>query len=148
MVKIRFLSLLICGFLLILTAGFVSAATIETDDLEAFLDRVIDNQLDEHNIPGATLSVVKDGKILLSKGYGFADLENRIPVDPDRSLFRPGSISKLFTWTAVMQLVEQGKIDLNADINDYLDFEIPEFSNRANYGKESITMEHLMTHRP
>src|SRR5690554_639967 len=149
MMKSRFFSVLICGFLLILSANLVSAASIEADDLEAFMDRIIVSQLDENNIPGATLSVVKDGKTLLSKGYGFADLENRVPVDPDRSLFRPGSISKLFTWTAVMQLAEQGKIDLNADINNYLDFEIPEFiSNRANYRKESITMEHLMTHRP
>jgi CubicO group peptidase (beta-lactamase class C family) len=64
--------------------------------------------MDEHNIVGATLAVVQDGEIIFSKGYGYADLENRIPVDPAKTLFRPGSTSKLFTWTAVMQLFEQG----------------------------------------
>ena len=69
--------------------------------------------------------VVKDGQVLLEKGYGYADVEKKKPVDPEATLFRPGSISKLFTWTAVMQLVEQGKIDLDADVNQYLDFKIP-----------------------
>jgi CubicO group peptidase (beta-lactamase class C family) len=57
---------------------------------------------------------------IFSKGYGFLDVENRIPVDPETTLFRPGSISKLFTWVAVMQQVEQGKLDLDADVNKYL----------------------------
>src|SRR3546814_18704731 len=68
---------------------------------------------------GAVVVVVKDGQVLLQKGYGYADLEKHTPVDPDDTLFRPGSISKLFTWTAVMQLVEQGKLDLDADVHPY-----------------------------
>src|SRR3546814_1498657 len=75
------------------------------------------------DIAGAVVVVVKDGQALLQKGYGYADLEKHTPVDPADTLFRPGSISKLFTWTAVMQLVEQGKLDLDADVNQYLDFE-------------------------
>ncbi|MEJ6949480.1 serine hydrolase domain-containing protein [Natronospora cellulosivora (SeqCode)] len=147
--KLNLISFICCVILLVFIANFSSAATIEASDLEAFLDGVIYSQLDEHNIPGATLSVVKDGELLLSKGYGFANLENRVPVDPDRSLFRPGSVSKLFTWTAVMQVVEQGEIDLNDDINKYLDFKIPEFvSKSSNSETKPITMKHLMTHRP
>jgi len=86
--------------------------------------------------------VVKDGKVLFAKGYGYSDVEKKTPVSVDSTLFRPGSISKLFTWTAVMQLVEQGKIDLDKDVNTYLDFKIP-----ATFPKP-ITMRNLMTHTP
>jgi len=68
---------------------------------------------------------VKDGALFFAKGYGYADVAKRKPIDPERSLFRIGSTSKLFTWTSVMQLVEQGKIDLDADVNKYIDFKIP-----------------------
>ena len=112
-------------------------------DLEAFLDGVIASQMRSHQIASVTLSVVKDGELFFAKGYGYADREARRPVDAERTLFRPGSISKLFTWTAVMQLVERGKIDLDADVNQYLsDFQIPDTF------PEPITMNHLMTHTP
>ncbi len=88
------------------------------------------------------VSVVKDGKVLFAKGYGYSDVEKKVPVSPDTTLFRPGSISKLFTWTSVMQLVEQGKLDLDRDVNDYLDFKIP-----ATYPKP-ITLRNVMTHTP
>src|SRR5438034_10359887 len=84
--------------------------------------------------------VVKDGAVLLQKGYGYSDVGKRKPVDPERTLFRPGSVSKLFTWTAVMQLVEQGKLDLDADINTYLDFKIPPRQGAP------VTLHNLMTH--
>src|SRR6185503_6315777 len=74
------------------------------------------------------------------KGYGYADIENSLPVDPEQTLFRVGSVTKLFTWTAVMQLAEQGKLDLDADINTYLDFHIPDTY------PEPITLKHLLTH--
>jgi len=76
----------------------------------------------------------------LAKGYGFADVQKKEPVSPETTLFRPGSISKLFTWTAVMQQVEQGKLDLDRDVNDYLDFKIP-----PAFGKP-ITLRNIMTH--
>src|SRR3546814_5942964 len=79
------------------------------------------------DIAGAVVVVVKDGQVLLQKGYGYADLEKHTPVDPAETLFRPGSISKLFPWTAVMHLVEQGKLDLDADVNQYLAFEHPAY---------------------
>lgn len=110
------------------------------DDLEAFLDALIPSQLETRNIAGAVIGAVKDGEVLLTKGYGFADYAARKPVLPSVTLFRPGSISKLFTATAVMQLVEQGKLDLDTEIATYIDFDIP----RA-YG-EPITLRRILTH--
>ena len=81
--------------------------------------------VNDRHIAGVTVAVVQDGQVLLTKGYGFADVARRTPVDPQASMFRIGSISKVFTWTAVMQLVEQGKLDLDRDVNDYLDWKIP-----------------------
>jgi CubicO group peptidase (beta-lactamase class C family) len=111
-------------------------------ELEAFIDGLLGAQMTENHVPGAVVAVVKDGELVLAKGYGYADLETRTPVDPARTLFRPGSVSKLFVWTSVMQLVEQGKLDLDADINTYLDFTIP-----ATF-PQPITLKNLMTHTP
>lgn len=112
-------------------------------DLEAFLDGAMAAHMPAQEIPAAVVAVVKDGQLIFSKGYGYADREKRTPVDPARTLFRPGSVSKLFTWTAVMQLHERGLLDLDADVNTYLkDFQIP-----ATF-PEPITMKHLMTHTP
>src|SRR5207249_6788266 len=108
----------------------------------AFLDGILPAQLQREDIAGATIAIVKDGKVLFAKGYGYADVEKKKPVSPEETLFRPGSVSKLFTWTAVMQLVEQGKLDLDRDVNDYLDFKIPE-----GYGKP-IMLKNLLTHTP
>src|SRR6266404_8423621 len=88
-------------------------------DLETFLDGLMPLQIEQANIAGAVVAVVKNGKPLFAKGYGYSDYEKKIRVSPENTLFRPGSISKLFTWTCVMQLVEQGKLDLDRDVNDY-----------------------------
>jgi len=109
-------------------------------ELEAFLDELMAGYLEEHHIAGAAVAVVKDGELLFTKGYGFADLESGTPVDPERTIFKLASNSKPFTWTAVMQLVEQGKLDLEADINTYLDFQIPDTY------PEPITLGDLMAH--
>jgi CubicO group peptidase (beta-lactamase class C family) len=111
-------------------------------ELEAFLDGVMTAHLRDKHVAGATVSLVKDGALFFAKGYGYADVAARKPVDPERTLFRIGSVSKLFTWTAVMQLVEAGKLDLETDVNTYLDFRIP-----ATY-PEPITLRHLLTHTP
>jgi hypothetical protein len=74
-------------------------------EVEAFLDELMPTQLRENHIAGAAVAVVKDGQLLFSKGYGYADLESRRPAT-DRTLFRTDSTGKLFVWTAVMQLVE------------------------------------------
>ena len=109
-------------------------------DVESWLDGYLPYALKTGDIAGAVVVVVKDGEILTERGYGYSDVAARKPVDPKLTLFRPGSVSKLFTWTAVMQLVEQGKIDLDADVNQYLDFKIP-----ARDGKP-VTMRELMQH--
>jgi len=111
-------------------------------DLEAYLDGLIPDSLARTGIAGAVVAVVKDGQVLFEKGYGYADVAARKPIDPKATMFRPGSVSKLFTWTAVMQLQEQGRLDLDKDVNVYLDFKIPEA-----FGKP-ITLRNLMTHSP
>jgi CubicO group peptidase (beta-lactamase class C family) len=118
----------------------ISASNITPAELENFFDSIVMEKLNENNIPGAVISVVKDSKIVFAKGYGYANVEKQQFADPNTSLFRIASITKLFTWTAVMQLVEEGKIDLDKDINEYLDFQIP------NAFPEPITMKDLMTH--
>src|SRR5262249_27382237 len=116
------------------------AAEMTTADIEAFMDGLMPLQLERGDIAGAVVAVVKDGKLLFAKGYGYADVAAKKPVSPEDTLFRPGSISKLFTWTAVMQLVEQGKLDLDRDVNDYLDFKIPSTF------PQPITLRNIMTH--
>jgi CubicO group peptidase (beta-lactamase class C family) len=121
--------------------SYPQGQVLTATDLEAFTDELISRQMDEYHIAGASITIVQDGKIELAKGYGYANVEKQIPVSPEETIFRIGSTSKLFTWTAVMQLAEQGKIDLNADINTYLpDFQIP-----ATYPKP-ITMLNLLSH--
>jgi len=116
------------------------APALTRQDFETFLDALIPSQLQNRNIAGAVVSVVKDGQVLFAKGYGYADVEAKKPVLADQTLFRPGSISKLFTATAVMQLVEQGKLDLDRDVNEYLDFAIPKTY------PEPVTLGRLLTH--
>ena len=111
-------------------------------DVHAFLDGFMPMQLERENIAGAVVLIVKNGTVFFAQGYGYSDADKKTPVAADATLFRPGSISKLFTWTAVMQLVEQGKLDLDRDINEYLDFKIP-----AKFGKP-ITLRNIMTHTP
>ena len=112
-------------------------------DLEAWLDGFIPYAINKGDVAGAIVVVVKDGQVLLQKGYGYADVEKKTPVDADRTLFRPGSVSKLFTWTAVMQQVERGKLDLDADVNQYLDFKIPPGPDG-----EPLRLRNIMTHTP
>jgi CubicO group peptidase (beta-lactamase class C family) len=124
-------------------AGAQEGATPEPDDLEAFVDGLMAEGLAEHDVAGATVAVVGGGETLLAKGYGRADVERGEPVDAAETLFRIGSVSKLFGWTGAMQGVERGELDLDTDVNDYLaEVTIPEA-----YG-EPVTLEHLGTHTP
>ncbi|HVV95972.1 MAG TPA: serine hydrolase domain-containing protein [Rhodanobacteraceae bacterium] len=111
-------------------------------DVDAWLDGYMPYSMATGDIAGAVVAVVKDGEILTERGFGYADVATKKPVDPKLTLFRPGSVSKLFTWTAVMQLVEAGKIDLDADVNTYLpdDFKVPPREGKP------ITMRNIMTH--
>lgn len=109
--------------------------------LEAFVDGVIESQMEEKHVAGVTVAIVFEDDLILAKGYGYADVENRIPVDPHKTLFQIQSVTKLFTWTALMQLYEQGKVDLDTDVNQYLKtLKIPDTF------PQPITIKHLMTH--
>ena len=111
------------------------------ENLEPFVDGVIGGLQESHQVAGVTVAVVHDGEIALAKGYGYADAARLASVDPDKTLFRSGSISKVFTWTAVMQLVERGRLELDTDVNEYLtQFQIPEAFGAP------VTLRHIMSH--
>lgn len=118
-----------------------AARPLEPGQLEAFVDGFVAAEREGGAIAGAFVSVVDGGKPVLSKGYGYADIEQDVAVTPARTLFRLGSTSKLFTWISVMQQVEEGKLDLHADVNQYID----QFSIPATY-EHPVTLWHLMTH--
>lgn len=122
------------------TTAPAGTPALTPEDVGAWLDGFMPYALANGDIAGAVVVVVKDGQVLVQKGYGYADLATRAPVVPEATLFRPGSVSKLFTWTAVMQLVQAGKLDLDADVNQYLDFTLP-----ARDGKP-VTLRQIMTH--
>jgi CubicO group peptidase (beta-lactamase class C family) len=130
----------VAALLAMLILSPAAARPLTREDLEAWLDGYMPYTLQQADIAGAVVVVVKDGEVLLQKGYGYADVATHRPVDPQTTLFRPGSVSKLFTWTAVMQLVEQHRIDLDRDINTYLDFRIAPFDGQP------VTLRNLMTH--
>ena len=101
-------------------ARLAPGAAIPSAELEAFVDGVVGEAMDRDHIAGVTVSVVQNGQVVLKKGYGFADLSPARKVDPDRTLFRVGSISKTFTWIALMKEIEAGRIREDAPINLYL----------------------------
>jgi len=125
------------------TAAYASsrADAGDTQALEAFVDSVVPTLMKNHNSPSGTVAIVRGGQLVLARGYGYQDIDRRIPVDPYKTLFRPGSVSKLFTWVAVMQLVEQGQLSLDEDVNTYL----KEFKIRETF-EQPITLRHIMTH--
>ena len=135
---------LIAGLLFSLSAGASAQPTraITQDNLKQFFDAAFTVQQKEHEIVGAIVSVVHQGEVVFKAGYGFADLEARVPADPDESLFRIASITKPFVWTAMMQLLEQGQLQLDDPVDEYLDFKIP-----ATFD-EPIRIRHLLTHTP
>lgn len=142
---------LLLSFIMILIIGILISAITpvsaqstqngpnDPSEVSSFIDGVMSTSMENNHVPGAVV-VVKEGEVFFAKGYGYADLENKIPVDPATTLFRPGSVSKLFTWTAIMQLVEEGKLDLDKDVNTYLDFEIPDTFS------EPITLRNILNH--
>jgi len=136
-------------------SGATAAATIATPivsvnsslegprdakELEAFADSVFADVMKKYNTVGSNFAVVADGKVLLSKGYGYADKEKKIPVDKD-TVFQIGSVTKQFTALAAMQMVDKGKIDLRGDIQKYLGgLKIP------NKTGKKLTMYDLLTY--
>ncbi|WP_201313854.1 serine hydrolase domain-containing protein [Dyella sp. EPa41] len=118
----------------------LGAHELTAGDLQPWLDGQMAKAMSNGNIAGAVAVVVKDGNVVVSKGYGYADVAAKKPVDPASTMFRVASVSTLFTWTAVMQLVEQHKLELDADINRYLDVRIPPRDGKP------VTLRDLMTH--
>ncbi len=124
------------------TPAIQGGHALTPEDVNAWLDGYVPYGIARGDIPGAVVVVVKDGEVLTERGYGYSNVAKKTTIDPKTTLFRPGSISKLFTWTALMQQVEQGKVDLNADVNKYIDFKIPPYQGKP------ITVLNLMTHTP
>ncbi|MBB5518920.1 serine hydrolase domain-containing protein [Amphiplicatus metriothermophilus] len=126
-------------------AAAASSQRVEAQNLKGvadFIDGVMAQQIASHEVAGAVVTIVHRGETIFARGYGHADIDNGVKVDAERTLFRPGSVSKLFTWTALMQQVEQGRIDLDEDVNRYIDFTIPPFEGQP------ILVRHLMSHSP
>ncbi|MFD2131359.1 serine hydrolase domain-containing protein [Pseudogracilibacillus auburnensis] len=145
-----FVLIIMATFLSFIKSSPVLAQVEDKEEVANFIDQVITEQLEQENIPNAVVSIVYKDEIIFQKGYGYANMESGTSIDPETSLFRIGSVSKLLTWTAVMQLVEQGELDLHTDINEYLDFKISDQveGNQHNSKPNPITLHHLMTHTP
>ncbi len=111
-------------------------------NLASVVDPLMAEWVDKRKGPGAVVVVVTRDATVFAKGYGFADIEARKPFTADATLVRPGSISKLFTGIAVMQLVDAGRLDLDRDVNGYIDFAIP-----TPEGGVPVTLRRLLTHR-
>ncbi len=115
----------------------LSAIGTTAQSVDAKVDQFIRTEMERQKIPGVSLAVVKEGKPLIVKGYGFANLEHQIPVKPE-TIFQSGSVGKQFTATAVMLLVEEGKIVLDEKISKYLG-DVPD-------SWKNVTIRHLLSH--
>ena len=116
-------------------------SAVDPGSLARMLDSVVVPGLAKYHIPGMVIAIVHDSDIVLVKGYGYANVEQKTPFDPDNTVIRIASVSKLFTGTAVMQLVDRGMVDMNTDINNYLArFKV------ENWPGKPITLQHLLTH--
>lgn len=131
----------LAGALLLLFALPMVAGSEATESDRAFFDREIAAMMEQHNVPGAAAVMVHGGQVAFTSGYGFADLQRQAPMDPEQTVFPLGSISKLLTTIAVLQLAESGEVDLHTDIRTY----IPDaaIDNRFD---TPITLHHLLTH--
>src|SRR5262249_42459363 len=125
-------------------AHFPPQAPLEltTDNLAGVIDPLMAEWIDKRKGAGAVVVVVKRDAMVFAKGYGFSDIDAKTPFPADATLVRPGSISKLFTGIAIMQLVDAGKLDLDRDVNSYIDFTIP-----VPEGGVPVTLRRLLTHR-
>ena len=121
--------------------SMTESESIDLNEAEKFTDEFFAKNMDKYHVPGAAIAFVKDGEVAFMKGYGYADAENKKSVDPEKTVFGIASVSKLLTATAVMQQYEEGNIDLDKDVNEYLkSFKIEETF------KKPITMKSLLTH--
>ena len=110
--------------------------------VEAFVDGIVKPLMKKNHSPSGVVSLMIEGEVVFSKGYGYQDVEKGIRVDPNTTLFRPGSISKLFTWVSVMQQVERGNLDLDVDINQYLNT----FQIEDSWPGQPVTLRDILSH--
>ena len=139
MARIRRFFCALAALALLAAGAFAQSApasppALTREDLEAWLDAFVPRALQQGDIAGLAVAVVKEGQVLLEKGYGLADVRGKVPVNAG-TVMRVASLSKAFTATAVMQLVEQGKIGLDQDINEYLDFRVPAAFGKLAFGE-------------
>lgn len=133
--------LIVCSFISFENKIYSQNANDQTSDLNSWIDSQFKEGMDSFNIAGATIVLMKGDSILHINAYGLADIESNTPVDYNSSIFGIGSVSKTFVATAVMQLVEEGNLELDRDINSYLTtFQLEYKFN------DSITVRHLLTH--
>ncbi|HEX8151528.1 MAG TPA: serine hydrolase domain-containing protein, partial [Thermoanaerobaculia bacterium] len=124
-----------------LALSLLFATAIDARALESLLDDVMPREMKQRQIPGAAFILVQDGRVVLAKGYGLANVEEQVAVDPAKTIFPIASITKVFTATAVVQLADRGALDLNADVNRYLKHvRVPDTY------KQPVTAAHLLTH--
>src|SRR5262249_49915190 len=135
----RHISLLLLAKLLVvlLALAGLNSQVHAQDGSASKVDDYMKAEMQRQRIPGASLAVVKDGQIILAKGYGFANVEHQVAVKPE-TIFQSGSMGKQFTATAVMMLVEAGKLSLSDPITKY-------FTDAPDTWK-NITVRHLLTH--
>ncbi len=138
----RWISILLVTIATISSVQMTFADTLpDVIEREEAVDQFIMEAMDEYNIPGVTLSIVKNGALYYTQGYGYSDLEQQKAVDPNQTIFAIASTTKLFTATSIMKLYEEGRIGLDDEVNMYLkDFKIDY------YKAQPITIRHLLTH--
>lgn len=138
---ILFFSVIFCSYSSVSVLAISNEAEINCENIQCFMDDFFKENMDKYNVPGATVVVVKDGKEIFKKGYGYSNLDEKQVVNPDETLFPAASVSKLFTATAIMKLAEDGKIDLNENIEKYIaPYKV------ENKFEEKVTCANLLTH--
>ena len=141
----KIIIMIMCSFILNtnITGGVYAKEKIEMNNntVSEFINQYLNENMEKYNVPGAAVVVIKDGKEIFKNGYGYSDVENKVLVDPDKTTFPLASVSKLFTATSIMKLYEDGKIDLNENVNNY----IKPFSVENSYS-QPVTCANLLTH--
>ena len=141
MKKTFWLILILCAFFTFAQDSAITPSGIPIPEIGNRIDELVANYMHE-SAPGLAVVVVKDGEIVFSRGYGYADIEKQIPIVPDITIFEYGSVSKLFVYISVMQLLERGLLDLDADIHRYLPQDL---SRQFNFEK-NFTLRDLLNH--
>ena len=126
----------LCALASLLVAASAAAAP-DPDAFRASVDRFVQATMSEQKVPGVAVAVLRNGEVIVSKGYGLANVEHKVPVTP-ATIFQLGSVGKMFTAAAIMRQVEDGKMRLDDPISRYLGDVPPSWG--------AITIRHLLTH--